>query len=240
MDLSSVSAAVLLDALLVAFILFSVIMGAVRGLIKSVRKIAALVITIVFVMMFKTPFSNTLSQTTAAERLYASVSERITPSFSQGISGGNLTYAKKSEIASELRLPPIVVSQVLDDHDAQALYEGTETALNTATDNIARSVTMMIMGFIAAVILFIFIKLLLFVIYHILVSLSKLPVIHGTNKLLGMFAGFLNSLFIIYIICGIISIIATDNVSVYNMIEETYIVKYFCNFNLLLRLFMRA
>ena len=236
-----ISAAVILDIVLVLLLSTSIVIGAHRGLLKSFWKVISLVLTIFLVFTFKTPFSSVLSQTSVSDKIYSSISEKITPVFSDSLNNGEkISLSQKKEIASTLHLPTVVVAQVLSDYDAQAVSIGSNRAINRAVDNIARSITMLIMGFISAVLLFILIKILLFILYHILNAMSKLPVIHGTNHFLGMMAGLLNSLFIIYIICAIISFIATDNSSVYQMIEETYIVKYFYNYNILLQLFMKA
>lgn len=237
---SEISAAVILDAILVIFLILSLVLGARRGLIKSVWKIASLALTIVLVMTLKTPFTSRLAQTSAADSIYASVTEKITLSFSDPLYYGEVTAEQKSEIAKNLALPKVVVWQLLKDYDAQAVETGTTAAISRAVDNIARSITMMILGFVAAAVLFILIKLALFILYQILKALSKLPVIHGTNKLLGAVTGLLNALFIVFIICAIISFAASDNSSVYRMISETYIVKYFYNYNILLQLFIKA
>ncbi len=236
-----ISAAVILDIVLVLTISSAAVIGAHKGLLKSFWRVLSLALTVFLVFTFKTPFSSVLSQTSVSDRIYSSISEKITPVFSDSLnSGERITLSQKKEIASTLHLPTVVVAQLLSDYDAQAVSAGTSRAVNRAVDNIARSLTMLIMGFISAVLLFILIKLLLFMVYHILSAMTKVPLIRGTNRFLGMLAGLLNSLFIIYIICAIISFIATDNSSVYKMIEETYIVKYFYNYNILLQLFMKA
>lgn len=238
--MANVSAAIILDAILVFILLFSFFMGAKRGLIKSVWKIGAWVVTILLVVTLKTPFTSMLAQTPAAAEIYNSITEKITPAFSDSLYYGEVSREQKEEIAKTLHLPKIVVSQVLHDYDAQAVLSGTSTAVTRATDNIARSLTMMIIGFIAAVILFILIKILLFIIYLVLNSLSKLPVIRTANHFLGSILGFINALLLIYIVCAIVSFAAADNSEIYRMITETYIVKYFYNYNFLLQLFMKA
>lgn len=237
--MDNVSAAVILDGVLAAFVVVSVVLGASRGLVKSIWKIAALVLTIILVIALKTPFTNMLAQTDSADRLYKSISAKITPSLSENLYGGELSFSQQSEVAHTLNLPTIVISQVLNDHDAQAAAEGTYSAVERTVDNISRSITMMILGFIAAVVLFILIKLALFILYHILDAFTKLPVIHAANHMLGALIGAVSALAAIYAAVAVISFIATDNPQVYEMVNQTYIVKFFYNYNILLNLFMK-
>ncbi len=181
-----------------------------------------------------------LAQTPTAAELYNSITEKITPVFTDNLYYGEVTASQQAEIADTLHLPKIVVAQVLKDYDAQAVISGTTTAVNRAVDNIARSLTMMIIGFTAAVILFILIKIALFIVYRVLDTLSKLPLIRTANRFSGAILGFINALLIIYIVCAIVSFAAADNSEIYRMITETYVVKYFYNYNILLKLFMKA
>ena len=238
--MENISAAALLDAALVIMLIISVIIGARRGMFKTIWKMGAWVIVIIFVVTLKTPFTSMLAQTEAAAELYASVTEKITPVFTDNLYAGEATRDEKKEIAQTLRLPRIVVSQVLKDYDTEAVTSGTASAVNRAADNIARAVTMTIIGFAATVILFILVKIAMFIVYRILDSLSKLPVIHSANRTLGAVWGLLSAVLLTYIICAFISFAAADNDAVYRMICETYVVKYFYNYNILLQLFMKA
>ena len=238
--MENISAAVILDAVLVLAIFISTVLGARRGLLKTVWKMGAWVIVIICVIALKTPFTSMLAQTSAAADMYNSITEKITPVFADNLYAGEVTNEQKADIAQTLHLPKIVVSQTLKDYDAQAVITGTTTAVNRAVDNIARSITMTIIGFVAAVVLFILIKLALFIVYEILKAFSKLPVINTANSTLGAVWGFVSMTLVIYIICAIVSFAAANNAQVYQMMSETYIVKYFYNYNILLQLFMKA
>ncbi len=238
--MENISAAAILDAALITGIIVSVIIGARRGLVKTVWKMGAWLIMIIFIITLKTPFTSMLAQTDAAEELYASISEKVTPVFTDSLYSGEATRDEKKEIADVLRLPRGVVSQVLNDYDTEAVTAGTQTAITRAADNIARSITMTIIGFAAAVILFILVKIAMFITYRILDAFSKLPVIHTANRTLGALWGFLSAILIIYIICAAIGFAAADNSDIYRMMTENYIVKYFYNYNILLQLFMKA
>ncbi|MCD8391588.1 MAG: CvpA family protein [Firmicutes bacterium] len=237
--MENISAAVILDVILLAAVISSIVLGASRGLVKTVWKLGTLILTIVLVIALKTPFANMLAETDTADSLYKTISAKVTPTISENLYNGELSYSQQSEVASVLSLPTIVISQVLSDHDAQAAAEGTASAVERAADNISRSITMMILGFVAAVVLFILIKLAFFILYRILSALTKLPVIHGTNKLLGAATGAATALIAVYIITAILSFIAADNPDVYEMVNQTYIVKFFYNYNILLNLFMK-
>ena len=87
--------------------------------------------------------------------------------------------------------------------------------------------------------LFILIRLALMVVFRIVDSATKLPLIKGANKLLGGLLGMVNVIFIVLLALAIFTMLApTDNI-VYEAIDKSYIVKFLYNNNILLKLFMR-
>ena len=83
--------------------------------------------------------------------------------------------------------------------------------------------------------MFLIIRILLWLVFNVLNVASKLPVIKGANKLLGGIAGVLGTMFVIYLVCAFISFFAS-NAGVIEVINSSYIVKYFYNNNILLQL----
>ena len=84
------------------------------------------------------------------------------------------------------------------------------------------------------------VKFFVFLLLKILESLFKLPGLKTINRLLGAGLGVINALLLIYIICGAVSLFAPADklVLIEETVQNTYILKYFYENNLLLSLFV--
>ncbi|MCD8180984.1 MAG: CvpA family protein [Firmicutes bacterium] len=211
-----------LDIILAAFIVISFIMGFRKGFVKSVWKIAALVITIVLVMALKNPAIEFLSGTSAAE----SISEKISETVSIPTGGG-------VNIAESLNLPEFLQSEVSEQ------INGVSGAVTSVNDTVNTSLTELFIAIIACVGLFIIIRLLLAAVYMIINAVTKAPVIKGANKFLGGLLAAVNAVFIAFVLLALLSLFAPADSGLFEMINNTYVVKYFYNYNILLKLFMK-
>ncbi|MBQ2670303.1 MAG: CvpA family protein [Clostridia bacterium] len=213
---------IIADILLVLILILSFSYWRKKGLVKSVWKIAALIITIVLVMFLKNPAADFVSHTQIADNLENSVSSIITIPPGGGVN-----------IAETLKLPEFMQNEVKVATDATI---NTAEAIKSAA---AKSLTGAIIIIGVCVALFILIRLALMVVFLIVDSATKLPLIKGANKLLGGLLGMVNVIFIVLLALAVFTMLApTDNI-VYEAIDKSYIVKFLYNNNILLKLFMR-
>ncbi len=101
-------------------------------------------------------------------------------------------------------------------------------AVGALSDIIARA--------LSYIILIIAIRLLLSVVFVVVDLLSKLPIISGANKLTGAVIGVVNALIISVVILSLISVLGIDFAIL--GIQDSVIVKYLYNNNILLNLFI--
>ncbi len=213
---------IILDIILLTLLVISFIIGYKRGFIKSIWKITALVITIVLVMALKTPAENMLKGTQMAEGIHNSISEKVRIPQGGGVN-----------IAETLNLPEFMQSAVNTRLNGE---EGVVTSLNLTAAQVITGISITI---IACVGLFVIIRLILMAAYIIISGTAKLPVIRGVNKFIGGIFGAVNMVFIIFLLLAIVSLYASADNKLFEMINDSYIVKYFYNYNILLKLFMR-
>ena len=193
-----------------------------KGLIKSVWKIAALAATIILVMLLKDPVANYIGQTKVAENINNSLSQVITVPPGGGVN-----------IAENLNLPEVIQDK---------LQIGIDSSLSTADaikNAAANALTGAVINIGVSVVLFILIRLILMVVYIIVDSLVKLPVLKGTNKFLGGLLGVINILFIVFLALMLLAMYAPSDSGLYGIINNSYLVKFLYNNNILLKLFIR-
>lgn len=218
-----------LDVIFVVLMLLALIMGLKQGLVKSVWKIGAWALTGVVVYMAMTPAANFLHGTKMAGNIYDSIYESI--SSKTTISETGALSKPLSETAS---LPEWIVSGI-EEGGANAVSAVNDGIENIA-QNTARSITDILINVIAAVGLFIAVRLILAVIFAVVDGASKLPVVSGINSLLGGVFSMINMLLGIYLAAALVSLFADP--ALYEYINDTYIVKYLFNNNILMKLFM--
>ncbi len=213
---------IVLDIILAALIVISFIIGYKKGFVNSVWKIAALIITIVLVMALKNPAIEILSGTGAAE----SISEKISETVSIPQGGG-------VNIAESLNLPEFLQSEVSEQ------ISGASGAVTSLNDAVNTSLTGLFITIIVCVGLFIIIRLILAAVHLIINAVTKAPVIKGANKFLGGLLAAVNAVFIAFVLLALVSLFAPADSGLFEMIDNTYVVKYFYNYNILLQLFMK-
>lgn len=209
-----------LDIILIALLLLAFFIGYKKGFVKSVWKIAALILTIVLMLMLKTPTVNYLSGTSLASKINDKISETV--SLPQG--GG-------VNIAETLNLPVFLQGEV---NDQIAEEQGA-----AISDTVNSSLTSLFITIIACIGLFIVIRLVLAAVFMIITAVTELPLIKGVNKLIGGLLAAVNILFIVYLLLAVMSLFAPADSKLFEEINNTYLVKYLYNYNILLQLFMK-
>ena len=207
----------ILDIIVLAFILLFFIISYKKGFVKSVWRVVAIVVTIAAVMLLKNPTVSFLAGTDFAANIETAVAERI------ALPAGAVT----SETAQSMNIPTVITNQFLNG------------AVTSASNELARSVTMITLQIIAFVALFIIIRIALHIAFKLLDSASKLPVISVANRLLGGVMGIAAAVIIISVVFAFISLFARADSPMFDLINGSLIVKYFYNYNIILQLIMQ-
>lgn len=208
----------ILDIILIALLVLAFFIGYKKGFVKSVWKITALILTIVLILILKTPAVKFLSGTNLAVTINTKISESLPQ-------GGGVN------IAQTLNLPKFLQGEV----DSQI----TTAQGLPISDTVNSSLTSLFITIIACVGLFIIIRLILAAVFMIITAVTELPLIKGVNKLVGGLLGAVNILFIVYLLLAVMSLFASADNMLFEEINNTQLVKYLYNYNILLQLFMK-
>ena len=214
--------ALVIDIISVILIVVSFVRGSMKGFIKSVWRLAAWVITAVLTFSLLTPAYEFALNLPASEKLNAQVHQYLDE---------RLTNGNEQEAVMITGLPEFLGESI----DLGQLTSEAAQNFDNAVSDFAKNITNIIIKIAVFILLFLIIRILLWLVFNVLNVASKLPVIKGANKLLGGIAGVLGTMFVIYLVCAFISFFAS-NAGVIEVINSSYIVKYFYNNNILLQL----
>ncbi len=213
---------VIADICLVAIFIAAFIYWHNKGLVRSVWKIAALAATIILVMFLKDPVADYISQTKLADNINNSLSQVI-----------NVPPGGGVNIAETLNLPEVIQDKL------QIGIDSSLSAADAINNAAANALTGAVINIGVCVALFILIRLVLMVLYIIVDSAVKLPILKGTNKFLGGLLGVINMLFIVLLALMLLAMYAPSDSGLYEIINNSYLVRYLYNNNILLKLFIR-
>lgn len=215
----------IIDIITALLIIFSFSMGRRKGLVKSVWKTASWIITAILVFVLIEPTVDFISGTQFSEMVNEKVYMQISTK----------NEKDKSDDAGEesIKAFPKFFTEDFDN-----LKTASENKAEELEKDLSENITNIIIKIAAFIILFVLIKIILAILFRILDLTSKLPVINGANKLLGGILGVINILFVIYIVCAVISLFAAND-RVIDIINSSYLVKYFYNNNILMQLVLR-
>ena len=214
--------ALVIDIISVILIVVSFVRGSMRGFIKSVWRLAAWVITAVLTFSLLTPAYEFALNLPVSEKLNTQVHQYLDE---------RLTNGNEQEAVMITGLPEFLGESI----DLGQLTSEAAQNFDNAVSDFAKNITNIIIKIAVFILLFLIIRILLWFVFNVLNVASKLPVIKGANKLLGGIAGVLGTMFVIYLVCAFISFFAS-NAGVIEVINSSYIVKYFYNNNILLQL----
>jgi uncharacterized membrane protein required for colicin V production len=226
---------IILDLILVALLLMAVIDGRKRGLIKMVWRVGSWVITVALAMVISGPFTTFVMKTDYAAQTRERIAEEIESRVSvNGLVPESLSVGDIAEMAG-------ISSVIIPESTANVnLLSGVNSSVNAAVanaaDTIAYDVMRMALKLITSIIMLVVIKTVMRIIYRVLNTVSKLPVISQANHMLGALLGLANMLFVVYLVLAVVSFAAKPGTEWYNMIDNTYLVNYFYNNNILLHL----
>lgn len=224
--------AVIFDFVAVIIIVFSIFYFSKKGFINSSYKIASIILTVVLMLLFGEPIGEFIGTSPVGEwireHIEISVEEKI------DLSEENIEAEESKKGLGILGLPSFYKSVVED--SAQKLNDAKNELVFDISKNISKSV----INILSLILLYILIRVVLFVLFKMLNAFFKLPVLRSFNKLLGAVTGLLNGLFIIYILCAVLMwVIQSDETQkIHTAVEQTVVTQYFYNNNVLLELFM--
>lgn len=227
----------ILDIVLVAVIIFFVLLSAKKGFISASKNIITLILTVTLLASMQGVVLEALQASTLGDNIKKMVSQNVTKTYqAENLpEGTDTTDTEKSLMICEAMSLPTFLSNSIEES-----IRGMSEIKNNVMEVITDSLTLLIMRIIAMLLLFILVRIFVFLAVKLLESLFGLPGLKTINKTLGAVIGVVNAFLVIYIICGGVSLfMPAEKLSVISAaIDQTMILKYLYNNNLLLSLFV--
>lgn len=202
---------ILVDLIVVGIIALFTFLGYKQGLVKAAIKILSFFIAIIVALLLYKPISNVIVKNTQIdENITNTIMEKITP---EGISS-------KDEV------------EMTDNLAIKLVGEATSTI-----EEISNAFAIKLIEVCVLLLLYIVIKIALRFILALTDIITKLPLIKQINKLGGTIYGVVKGAIMVYVILGVIYLIAPImNKNVTGAIDKSLITKNLYNNNIILKI----
>ncbi|MCR5788712.1 MAG: CvpA family protein [Lachnospiraceae bacterium] len=178
----------------VALFIILIMRGYYRGFLRMAVSMAGLILTI-FVTTKILP--NAAAILTENPYVYQTVYDKITEVFHEvNAKANNATKEEQNEVIETYELPGLIVSDLIVNNTSE-VYE--ELKVTLFEEYIGKYLTLMIIKSGTFVIIYLILGITLWIVIRVTGFISKIPVIHGLNKALGLVTGFLTALILVWI-----------------------------------------
>ena len=210
----------IIDVLVLLLFVISFFVMAKKGFVKAVYSISGHILTLILVAVLLTPTTDMLNTTKLGDIVSENVSKIVLQE------GNEKSQEIKDEAKQESSLAPAIEKNLL------------ASGIENATQRAVPYVTGIIMKILTAILLFIAIRIVVALVFALLDTFFKIPVLSQLNTIAGGIAGIINSLIIIYVICGILSLNFEWTNDLRAFVDQTRVLKYFYINNLLINIFI--
>ncbi len=228
------------DLVLIGIITASVLVAKRRGFLKSSHTVLSLIISAVLIVTLQQPFTDYLSSSALGQTVRDKVQLQVMGTAEEQMTDINAEEDEETAVkVGEMMGLPSFLMDFLDEK-LEKQTEAVETMKNDALAVLTDTVTEVILKIASIILLFLAVRLGVFLLLRLLDIIFKLPLLSGVNSFLGMIVGALNGLLIVYIICAVLTLLApTESLSaISQIVDETLVVKYFYDNNLLIEMFI--
>ena len=224
-----------LGAVCMVLILIGIIIGLVRGMVKEVVSIALVFVSIALVWFLNPYVNHFLREVTPIE---SKIEEQTRNLLGDQLESGKIIPAdRQQEIIESLGLPEMITDTLLKNNNAE---EYKELNVNSFIDYIVEYPVNIVMNGLSFLITYVIVTILLRVLVFVLDIFTRLPVVHGLNKLGGALIG--GAKYVIFIWIGMLVVTMLCNTeagrTVMGMIERDRFLTFVYNWNLILKYFV--
>ena len=227
--------------LLVLLILgYNIIRGYRKGFLRIVYSLVSWVIVLTFVTV-TTPYINTylMEYTTLYEQIEKQCSEQIKKSVEEKQKSVQSENSLDNQELSQfgIMLPDSVVNDIFDKTGNVA---GEIMAQSGLYDEIAKQIAEFVVEGIAFLIALVAAWTIVHIIARMLRIVSRIPVLSGVNRTLGVFAGGIYGVILVWIGFYIVAVISTSELGgmLVTYIYQSYLLKYLYENNAILTIVM--
>ncbi len=228
--------AYILDIIILAIVVFCIIRGAKRGAVRTAFSLLSFVVALVLTFMFASPLTQYIEQQPFGINMHDSIEQAIEVKIN-GILNRDAeeTSNTTEDIIKSLSLPEFLKKSILMHSDFIV-----RNADVPAAKAVAGSLASAYLKMICSVALFIILLILLRILRLFCEQLFKLPILKEINRLVGGIAGFVNGIFIAYLLLSAVS--ALSGLPYFAWLapakESSYLFKYVYEYNILLSAFL--
>lgn len=189
------------------FIVAMVAIGLKRGLVKMAFSFVSVFVILILVNILTPSAKQLLKETPIYEGIKSNIEAYVTKHVETSTENMTQTGVRaQKKIIETLPLPKQVIKSLADNNN-QKSYDSMKVKSFSAY--IVESLSDMVLGALAFVILFVVLSILIRVLMHVLDIVTKLPVIHAFNTAGGAIIGLAESVIIIWIACIIVTAFST-------------------------------
>lgn len=190
-----------------AFMLFMTIFGMKKGLIRMIFSFGSIFIVLILVNFLNPAVKQTLSASPLYDSVYGRVDEYVASNIKDFTKSATDTGVEAQKSIIDNMALPGIVKESLEKNNTKNSY--AEMKVNNFADYLTKALTDMIIGAFSFVALFILVFILIKILSRVLNLVAKLPVIHSFNAAGGGLVGLIESLFIIWIACIVLTMFST-------------------------------
>lgn len=217
---------------IIAILGINIFEGYRKGLVKIAVSIVAMLLTSVLVCMLTPTIGSFLRDET---KLYEIVNDKTTEFIKSQNIGEELIEKQEELVAKELKLPQPIVELIAKNNTAKTYKE---LGVSTFEEYIGGYLARIIVDAIAFVVTYIIVMLIFKVILLATDIITKIPGIHGANKIIGGVVGFAKGIIIVWFAFIIITMLMNTafGKTCSDMINESEFLLWIYNNNLLLKI----
>ena len=211
---------VVLDILLVALFGFFVIRGLIKGFLKSVLSFGRLLLAVILTLIFGAAFSAWLDATLIHPPVYEAVLAKVS----------GMAESASGSVDALLADVSAAFGGLLDT-SALSTADGLDAVVEAVSQSISSVISMAIATVVGYILLFAIFFVMLTVAIFMVDKITKLPVIHGCDKLLGVCMGAVSGWLAVSALSSVLYVIlyATGDMSVF---ESSTVFKFVYGINL--------
>lgn len=212
----------ILDAAVIVIYVLAVIFFRKKGFLKASETIISLILTVCLMSTALPFFEGVIADSAIGESVVSGVSEFLVPEQTE------------KEEEKESALPDFLQSAV--DKNLEKIDEA-KTDMMEAT---AEQTSKVILQAISAILLFILVKIGIFLLFRLLDLVCHIKLMGFVNRTLGIILGVINATIIIYVLCAVIAVFlpAEYAMPIKEAMDKTILARYFYNNNFLMQIFV--
>ena len=182
------------DILALIIIMLLAIWGMKKGLVRSVYSLGSLLLSLILALTLYPAVSGFLEESAIGDYVRINVYKVF-----DGEEAAPEAPAQPTD-EPDLKLPQALTS---------ALEETALKATNSVKETVAESVAGLALKLIGILVVFILVRIVLWVVLMLLDAVAKLPVIRSANKLLGAMLGAVYGILAVYLILALLTLVTT-------------------------------